>query len=113
MKSSAASISILLPSALCGRVATPIRPSGLPVVKKKGSAYAAFASTRINANVENTPVVHRIAILHPPSKGDDKKKVPRLLAASRLGGTGSECERTTFRCQVKNWSRKENRFTPV
>src|SRR5215470_3355159 len=46
MKSSAASISIL--PRLSGRDAAPIRPSGAPVLKKKGSAEAAVAPARIS-----------------------------------------------------------------
>src|SRR5438309_734645 len=63
MKSSAASISILLPSLLGGRLATPIRRSGLPVVKKKGSGTAGAPSPSTNANVESKRMVSRINIL--------------------------------------------------
>src|SRR5258708_2542158 len=81
MKSSAASISLLLPSALFGREATPTWPSGLPVVKKKGSAYAGSPSTSINANVENTPVINRIAVL--PSNTRNEKV---YIGLRRAGG---------------------------
>src|SRR6266849_8514162 len=62
MKSSAASVSILLPSLLGGREATPIRPSVLPVVKKKGSPNAPDPSTSTTANAQNKRLSSRITI---------------------------------------------------
>src|SRR5215831_8961550 len=50
MKSSAASISIL--PRLSGRDAAHIRPSGAPVLKKKGSAEAAVAPARTSPSAK-------------------------------------------------------------